>query len=78
MSRMNLYVDPKLTGENISELMTVNHIKMRNIMDACDFKTPQTIYKWLKGDCVPSIDNLVILAAMFKCRIEDFVAVRRL
>jgi len=38
------------------------------------FATPQAIYKWLRGAAMPSIDNLVILAALFDVTIDEIVA----
>ena len=37
------------------------------------FTNPQTIYKWQNGDCVPSIDNLVILAAVLGVTIDEIL-----
>ena len=39
------------------------------------FSTPQAIYKWIHGTTMPTVDNLVILAAMFDVTMDDIVAV---
>lgn len=36
----------------------------------------QAIYKWQRGDSMPTIDNLAVLAAVFGVRIDDIVAVK--
>jgi transcriptional regulator with XRE-family HTH domain len=39
------------------------------------FATPQAIYKWIHGTSMPTIDNLVILAAIFDVTMDDIVVV---
>jgi hypothetical protein len=34
---------------------------------------PQAIYKWQHGDCLPTIDNLVALSAIFEVTIESIL-----
>ena len=36
-------------------------------------ETPYSIYRWQKGDTVPSVDNLVILADIFDVAMDDIV-----
>ena len=33
----------------------------------------QAIYRWQRGDALPSIDNLVILADLFGVQIDDII-----
>ena len=35
------------------------------------FATPQAIYKWQQGAALPSIDNLVVLAAVLQVSLDD-------
>lgn len=37
------------------------------------FVTPQAIYKWQHGTALPTIDNLVVLAAILQVRIDDIL-----
>ena len=37
------------------------------------FTNPQAIYKWQNGCCLPSIDNLVILAAVLGTTVDDIL-----
>ena len=39
------------------------------------FATPQAIYKWIHGTSMPTIDNLIILAAMLDVTMDDIVVV---
>ena len=49
---------------------------MRNMWDLQDifgFATPQAIYKWQHGTTLPTIDNLVVLAAVFHVHMDDIL-----
>ena len=37
------------------------------------FSTPQAIYKWQRGTALPTVDNLVVLAAIFGVKIDDIL-----
>ena len=39
------------------------------------FATPQAIYKWIHGTAMPSIDNLVILAAVLGVTMDEIIVV---
>ena len=45
---------------------------MQNIFG---FATPQAIYKWQQGAALPSIDNLVVLAAVLQVCIDDILVI---
>ncbi|MCR4861730.1 MAG: helix-turn-helix domain-containing protein, partial [Ruminococcus sp.] len=37
------------------------------------FNTPQAIFKWMRGDAMPSIDNIVILAHILDVPIDEII-----
>lgn len=39
------------------------------------FSTPQAFYKWQHGTALPTMDNMVVLAAVFGVKIDDILAV---
>ena len=52
--------------------------KLKTVADmqtAFGFATPQAIYKWIHGTAMPTIDNLVILAAMLDVTLDEIVVV---
>ena len=69
-------IDMQATGRNIETLRRKNHLKVVDVQDFFDFNTPQAIYKWEKGRSLPSLENLVALARMFGCTIEDILVIR--
>ena len=66
-------IDLTATGQNIKNLRVSAGISVRDLQMIFGFTNPQTIYKWQNGDCVPSIDNLVILAAVLGVTIDEIL-----
>ena len=65
------------TGANIKDMMKKKNIKAKDIQKQCGFGTPQAIFKWMRGDSMPTIDNMIIIADMFGCTMDDIVVVDR-
>ena len=61
------------TGSNIKELIKNNGLKMTDIQKILGFNTPQSIFKWMRGDAMPSLDNLVILAHILNVTIDEII-----
>ncbi len=68
-------VDMKLTGQNIASLRTQRGISVRDLQLMLGFTTPQSIYKWQRGETLPTIENLAALACILGVTIEAIVAV---
>ena len=58
-------IDMVATGKNIVKLRDAAGLTVRDLQDIFGFATPQAIYKWQHGTALPTLDNLVILAAVF-------------
>ena len=56
-------IDMIRTGQNINRLRKLAGVSVKDLQDIFGFATPQAIYKWQQGAAMPTIDNLVILAA---------------
>ena len=66
-------IDLTATGINIVRLRINAGLTVKDIQDIFGFSTPQAIYKWQRGKALPTVDNLVVLAAVFGVRIEDIL-----
>ena len=66
-------IDMIKTGQNISRLRKAAGISVKDLQEVFGFATPQAIYKWQHGTAMPTIDNLVILAAILGVRIDDIL-----
>ena len=67
-------VDMKLTGQNIFTLREQRGISVRDLQKLLGFATPQSIYKWQRGETLPTIENLVALACILSVPIDEIVA----
>ena len=63
------------TGRNITRLRQATGMTVKDIQDIFGFATPQAIYKWQHGTAMPTIDNLVVLAAVFNVTIDQILVV---
>ena len=61
------------TGNNIAKLRKAAGLTVRDLQNMFGFATPQAIYKWQNGAALPAVDNLVVLAAIFGCKIDDIL-----
>lgn len=76
MTTMNIpTIDMAATGRNIEFLRKQAGLSVRNLQDIFGFGTPQAIYKWQHGTAIPSVDNLVILAAILHVKVDDILVI---
>ena len=61
------------TGVNITRLRVNAGLTVKDLQDIFGFSTPQAIYKWQRGTAMPTVDNLVVLAAVFGVTIDDIL-----
>lgn len=61
------------TGQNIIALRKSAGLTVRDLQDIFGFATPQAIYKWQHGAAMPTIDNLVVLSAVFGVPVDDIL-----
>lgn len=71
-------VNVKATGAKIKAIMKAQNKKVVDIQTVCGFNTPQAIFKWFRGDAVPTIDNMVLIADMFGVTVDDIIVVDRI
>lgn len=68
-------IDMVMTGQNIKNLRKKTGITVAALQQVFGFSSPQAIFKWQRGDSLPTVDNLVILAALFKVTVDDILVV---
>ncbi len=66
-------IDMTATGRNIDRLRRDAGMTVRDLQAVFGFSTPQAIYKWQHGDGMPTLDNIVVLAAVFGVTVEDIL-----
>ena len=63
------------TGERINQLRIEKSLSVKDLEGVFGFTTPQAIYKWQRGEALPSVDNLVVLARVFAVSIEEILVI---
>lgn len=63
------------TGANIKALIKTKGLKITDVQNILGFNTPQAIFKWMRGDAMPSIDNMVILAHLLDVTVDQIIII---
>ena len=66
-------IDMAATGMNIVRLRRAAGVSVQDIQRVMGFSTPQAIYKWQRGAAMPTLDNLVVLAAMLGVTMDEII-----
>lgn len=66
-------IDMVKTGQNIMNLRKRAGLTVRDLQEIFGFTTPQALYKWQHGTALPTMDNMVVLAAVFGVKIDDIL-----
>lgn len=65
------------TGKNIRRLMNGKGISVKELTSMFGFANTTGIYKWLRGESLPALDNLVILADVLGCTVDRILVTER-
>ena len=57
-------------GVRIRELRKQNHLTVGDISSYMGFESEQAVYKWQRGESLPTVDNLYALSKLFGTTIE--------
>lgn len=68
-------IDMVATGKNIVRLREAAGLTVKDLQDIFGFATPQAIYKWQHGTAMPTIDNLVVLAAVLAVPMDEIIVI---
>ncbi len=68
-------IDTVGTGIRIMDLRKKAGLSVKDLQMMLGFATPNAIYKWQNGAAMPTLDNLIVLAAIFNVPIDDIIVV---
>ena len=63
------------TGAKIKELIIGKGMAIKDVQKAFGFASPYPVYKWINGQSLPAIENLVVLAKMMDITVDDLLVV---
>ena len=66
-------INMKATGARIKELRKARGITVTEISEYMGFSEPQAVYKWQRGESLPTVDNLFALSRILRTSMEDIL-----
>ena len=63
----------KATGDYIWQIMQRKNITVRDVQQYLNLGSVQSVYHWLRGRNMPTIDNLYALSALFCMPVDDML-----
>ncbi|MCR5511883.1 MAG: helix-turn-helix domain-containing protein [Lachnospiraceae bacterium] len=66
-------LDVQATGERIRSLRVDRHLRVEDIALFMGFESPNAVYKWQRGECLPTVDNLYALSRLFETTVDDIL-----
>lgn len=70
-------IDLKRTGERIRQAMEKKNVTPKDIQKYMNLSCVQTVYHWLGGKSIPSIDNLYALSGLLGMSMDSLVCGNR-
>ena len=61
------------TGLNIARLRKNAGMTVRDLQAIFGFANPQAIYTWQRGETMPTLDNMIVLAAVFNVTVDEIL-----
>ena len=68
-------IDMKLTGQKITFLRTTRGLSVRELQELLGLATPQAVYKWQRGETLPSLESLAALACILDVHIDEILSI---
>lgn len=69
-------IDKKATGNNIKRLLRLKKMSVIQLQEILKMPSGILIYKWCRGEHIPSIEYLLQLSRIFECNIEDILMIQ--
>ena len=66
-------IDLPATGDNIRRLRQSRGLSVRDLQRFFGFEEPQAIYKWQRGQSLPTVDNLFALSTLLDVPMNDIL-----
>lgn len=63
----------KETGKRIKELCMKNRLSVGDVTRYLGDISEQSVYKWQRGETLPTIDNLYALSKLFHTTVDDIL-----
>ena len=76
MEYSSLSIDMEKTGMRIEEICREQGVTIKELQALFGFAAPNAIYRWLRGEALPTVDHLVILAHGLHVSVDDILVLK--
>lgn len=66
-------IDMNATGQNIAALRKAAGLSVSQLQHILGFSSPQAIYKWQRGESLPSLDNMAALSVILTVSLDELI-----
>ncbi len=66
-------IDMKETGRRIRWIMGQRNLTVKDVKQYLNLSSVQSIYHWLNGQSLPTVDNLYALSELFRLPIDEII-----
>lgn len=70
-------IDKKATGTRIKRIMDRKNISVKELKEYLGLSCVQSIYHWLDGTCLPTLDNLYAMSQLFGMSVDAMICGNR-
>lgn len=63
------------TGKQLKRIRKEHNFSVQDIQHQIGLISAQAIYKWERGQALPSLDNIVILAKLYEVTLDDLLVI---
>ena len=72
---MSPTIDMAATGRNIADMRRQAGMTVSDLQAVLGFNTQQAIFKWIRGNSLPTVDSPIILASVFGVKFNDILVI---
>ena len=72
----SLGIDMEQTGKRIAATCRRQGITIKDLQTLFGFAAPNAIYRWLRGETLPTVDHLVILAHALQMPVDELLVLK--
>ena len=62
-----------ITAASLGRLLKARGLKVTDISSYMGFESPQAVYKWQRGESLPTVDNLFALSRLFETSVDHIL-----
>ena len=66
-------LDAQATGARIKELRVAKHLRVEDVARFMGFESEQAVYKWQRGESLPTVDNLYALSFLLGTSVDNIL-----